>query len=145
PDGARGDAEGEGSESRLLMPVGLKYVVMLFGAVCIAIGMTHILIGPSSIPGSVPVNATMDSEDRFYATLFVGFGAALSWCARDLGERGRLFLWLMVLFFCTGLARLVSIAQVGLPHPLFQFLGAVELFLPLILWFWHHKAYAPPR
>lgn len=123
------------------MQAGLRYVVMLFGAVCIAIGMAHILFGPSSIPGSIPVNATMDSEDRFYATLFVGFGAALFWCARALGERGRAFFWLMVLFFCTGLSRLISIAQVGLPHPLFQFLCAVELVLPAILLFWHRKAY----
>lgn len=126
------------------MQAGLKYVVMLFGAVCIAIGMTHILFGPSSIPGSIPVNATMDSEDRFYATLFVGFGAALIWCARALGERGRAFFWLLVLFFCTGCARLVSIAQVGLPHPLFQFLTGVELLLPLILWFWYRRAFLPP-
>jgi hypothetical protein len=127
------------------MQSGLKYVVMLFGAVCIAIGMTHVIFGPSSIPGSVPVNATMDSEDRFYATLFIGFGAALIWCGRALNERGRAFFWLMVLFFCTGVARLVSIAQVGLPHPLFQFLAGVELVLPVLLWLWYRKAFAPPR
>lgn len=119
----------------------LAAFVTLFGAVCIGIGLTHIALGPSSIPGSVPVNATMNSEDRFYATLFVGFGAALIWCARELASRGRPFFWLLVLFFVSGISRLVSMAQVGLPHPLFVFLTGVELILPCILWFWYRRVY----
>jgi hypothetical protein len=43
-----------------------------------------IVFRPAIIPGAIPVNATMDSEDRFYATLFLGFGAAVMWCSRDL-------------------------------------------------------------
>lgn len=123
------------------MQAALKYFVFLFGAVCMIIGLAHIAIGPAAIPGSVPVNATMDSEDRFYATLFVGFGVAIIWCGGALRDRAGPFFWLLILFFCTGVARLVSIAQVGLPHPLFQFLGAAELFLPLLLWAWHRQAF----
>jgi len=113
----------------------LKTFVLLFGVVCMAIALTHIAIGPSSIPGSVPVNATMDSEDRFYATLFLGFGAANLWCAQDLGARGTMFRALMLVFFLGGVARLVSAAQVGVPSPLFVVLGSLELALPpLLLW-----------
>ncbi len=122
----------------------LSAVVALFGAVCVAIGSAHIAFGPSSIPGSVPVNATMDSEDRFYATLFVGFGAALIWCSRSLYTRGTPFLWLLVTFFAGGLARLVSAAQVGLPNGLFQFLTGVELILPGVLWIWFRSATKNP-
>lgn len=123
----------------------LAVFVMLFGAVCICIGLAHIVLGPSAIPGSIRVNATMDSEDRFYATLFVGYGAALIWAARNLAARRQAFFWLLVLFFASGVSRLVSMALVGQPHPLFQFLTGVELLLPLILWYWHRRATTPFR
>jgi len=113
----------------------LKGFVLLFGAVCMVIALVHIGYGPASIPGSVPVNATMDSEDRFYATLFLGFGAANIWCAQDLGTRAVTFRALMLVFFIGGIARLISVLQVGLPSPLFVFLGSLELAIPpIVLW-----------
>ena len=107
-----------------------RILVTVFGTVCMAIALVHIAIGPRSIPGSVPVNATMDSEDRFYATLFLGFGAACVWAARDLAARARVFDALMAVFFLGGMARLVSAAFVGPPNAMFVFLGALELVLP---------------
>jgi hypothetical protein len=62
----------------------LSLFASLFGLVCTGIALAHLAIGPHSIPGSIPVNATMDSEDRFYATLFLGFGLAVVWTSRDL-------------------------------------------------------------
>ncbi len=103
---------------------------IFFGAVCMAIALAHIAFGPAAIPGSVPVNATMDSEDRFYATLFLGFGAAMIWSCRDLPARRTAFTVLMGVFFVGGLARLVSAAMVGLPGDLFVFLGGLELLIP---------------
>lgn len=123
------------------MAFALRWFIATFGLVCIGIALMHIAFGPSSIPGSVPVNATMDSEDRFYATLFLGFGAALIWCSRDLEARGRTFLALQAVFFLGGVARLISWAQVGPPGPLFVILGALELALPPLLWLWLRKAY----
>jgi Domain of unknown function (DUF4345) len=123
------------------MQAALRWFVALFGLVCIGIALVHIFVGPSSIPGSVPVNATMDSEDRFYATLFLGFGAAHLWCARDPAQRGNLLLALQVVFFLGGLARLISWTQVGPPIDLFVGLGALELLIPPLLWLWLRKAY----
>jgi hypothetical protein len=40
----------------------LRWFLAAFGLVCVGIALTHIAFGPGSIPGSVPVNATMDSE-----------------------------------------------------------------------------------
>jgi hypothetical protein len=122
------------------MQAFLKFFVAFFGAVCVVIGLAHIILGPAAIPGAIVVNATLDSEDRFYATLFVGFGAALVWRSRNLHERSRPFFWLLVVFFAGGVARLVSMAQAGLPHPLFQVLTVVELVLPIVLWLLHRRA-----
>ena len=114
----------------------LRVLVWIFGAVCCVIALMHIAIGPSAIPGSVPVNATMDSEDRFYATLFLGFGAALMWASKDLIERRSVFHFLLAIFFLGGVSRTVSALQVGLPNPFFQVMWAAELVLPLILYGW---------
>lgn len=114
----------------------LSFLTALFGAVCMLIALAHIAIGPAAIPGSVPVNATMDSEDRFYATLFLGFGAALIWCSRGLAARRDLFGTLLLVFFLGGVARIISAIAVGPPVPLFIVLGAVELILPPLLWVW---------
>jgi hypothetical protein len=123
------------------MPKALQALVTLFGIVCILIALAHIVAGPASIPGGGEVNATTDSEERFYAAMFLGFGAALIWCSRDLRGRARLFDALLLIFFIGGIARVISVLQFGLPHPLFTFLGAVELVLPLLLWWWRKQAF----
>ena len=120
----------------------LDIVVLIFGVVCMLIALAHIVLGPSAIPGAVPVNATMDSEDRFYATLFLGFGAALAWCSQRMKRRGTVFGWLLAVFFLGGLARLVSVLSVGLPNDFFQLMAALELALPPLLWWWYRRVYA---
>ena len=112
----------------------LRWFLILFGSVCTGIALLHIALGPASIPGSVPVNAIMDSEDRFYATLFLGFGLAHVWSAQDLARRSGLVLAMQAGFFAGGLARIVSVLAVGLPSPLFIFLGSLELLIPPLVW-----------
>jgi hypothetical protein len=124
------------------MKAALKPFIFLFGAICILISLIHIAVGPSAIPGSIPVNATMDSEDRFYATLFGGFGAALIWCSQDLAKRGGPLFFLLLVFFAGGISRGISAWQVGLPNTFFQMLWALELLLPPIFWWWYKKAYS---
>ncbi len=116
-------------------------LIFLFGSVCAAIGLAHVALGPSVIPGSIPVNATMDSEDRFYATLFVGFGLALIWCSRQLDARAQAFGFLLAVFFAGGIARIISLIAAGPPHPLFLFLGALELLMPPLLWLGHRRLF----
>lgn len=119
----------------------LRWFLTLFGLVCVGIALTHIAFGPASIPGSVPVNATMDSEDRFYASLFLGFGIAHVWAARDLAGRANVVLALQAIFFVGGLARIVSALAVGLPGALFVFLGGLELLIPPLVWYWLRRAF----
>lgn len=104
--------------------------------VCASIALAHIFVGGAAVPGSIPGNATMDSEDRFYATLFLGFGIGHIWASRDLAARKTVVLALQATFFAGGLARIVSLALVGPPIPLFLFLGALELLIPPLVWWW---------
>lgn len=111
----------------------------LFGVIAILIASLHIFIGPSAVPGSIPGNATMDSEDRFYATLFAAYGVALIWCIKDIEHKSREVYFLTATFFVGGLARLVSIAAVGLPNDFFIAMTVLELLIPI------YMAYAQSR
>ena len=107
----------------------------LFGIAAILIALLHVVLGPSAIPGSVSVNATMDSEDRFYATLFAAYGVALLWCIKDIERKSIVVYFLAAAFFAGGLARLVSVAAVGLPNTFFIAMTVLELLIPLFMVF----------
>src|SRR5215469_10321957 len=114
----------------------LSLFTALFGLICAGIAVAHLAIGPRVIPGAIPVNATMDSEDRFYATLFLGFGLAAIWTSRDLRSRSRLFVSLMAVFFVGGLARIISFIMVGPPNPFFEAMTVLELVIPPVSCLW---------
>jgi hypothetical protein len=114
------------------MRTALRFILTIGGAAAIVIALLHVGLGPSAIPGSVAVNATMDSEDRFYATLFLGFGISLIWCSLDLHGRRGVAYALLATFFAGGVARIISIVSTGWPSNLFIFLGGLELVLPII-------------
>jgi hypothetical protein len=117
------------------MKRAFQVFLILFGIVAIAIALLHIFLGPSAIPGSIPVNATMDSEDRFYATLFAAYGLALIWCVKDVETKSRTVYFLTATFFLGGLARVVSIAAVGPPNTFFTAMTTLELLLPIYMAF----------
>ena len=117
-----------------MMRATLKAILIAGGAAAILISIIHIVFGPSAIPGSVRVNATMDSEDRFYAAIFLGFGIALLWCARAIERRVAFIRFLVSIFFLGGLARIISVLRVGPPNLFFQAMTALELLLPVVIW-----------
>jgi hypothetical protein len=110
----------------------LQVLLALFGVTAIFIALLHIVLGPAAIPGAVPVNATMDSEDRFYATLFLAFGVVLLWCVKDVEHKAKVVYFLMLTFFVGGLARIVSMLAVGLPNDFFIAMTVLELALPVV-------------
>ncbi len=127
------------------MRKALQVLLAAGGVTAIFISLLHIVLGPACIPGSVPVNATMDSEDRFYATLFTAYGAALLWCVKGIERKGAYIKLLALIFFVGGLARLVSIVAVGLPNRFFVAMTVLELGLPVVIVFLNSRLQAAPR
>ncbi|WP_418005224.1 DUF4345 domain-containing protein [Mycobacterium sp. PDNC021] len=111
-----------------------RWWLRLFGVACMAIGLVHLVVGPASVIGGGPVNATIDGEMRFYSVLFIGFGAGFVWAAADLPQRLTLVHVLGGLFFFGGLARLLAILQTGAPHVFFLAMIAVEVVVPVVNW-----------
>ena len=97
------------------------------------IALAHVALGPAAIPGGLPGNATMDSEDRFYAVFFLAYGVGLLWCTRDVERKSSVVYFLAATFFVRGLARLVSMARVGPPHVFFVVMTALELGVPIAI------------
>ena len=111
----------------------LQIIIGVGGVAAVLIALLHIILGPATIPGSIPVNATMDSEDRFYATIFLAYGLALIWCVRDIETKRRVLWFLTITCFTGGIARIISALSVGLPHPFFINMTLLELSLPILI------------
>jgi hypothetical protein len=108
--------------------------LIAFGLICAGIGLAHLLFGTSTIIGGGTVNATIDSDMRFYALLFAAYGLVFVWCAVDIADRGRVANILGALFFAGGLARLLAWAATGQPNWFYVVMIPVELIVPLVNW-----------
>jgi hypothetical protein len=108
--------------------------LITFGLICAGIGLAHLLFGTSTIIGGGSVNATIDSDMRFYALLFAAYGLVFVWCAVDIADRGRVANILGALFFAGGLARLLAWAATGQPNWFYVVMIPVELIIPLVNW-----------
>lgn len=106
--------------------------LVTFGIACVGIGLAHLLFGTKTIIGGGPVNATIDSDMRFYALLFAAYGLTFIWCAANVPERAGVANILGAIFFAGGLARLLAWAVAGQPNWFYVVMVPVELAIPVI-------------
>ncbi len=104
----------------------------------VALHVTLGVAGDSLIGAPVPavIDASLDSQNRFYGASFAIYGALLWYCARDVRAYASLLKIVLALFFFGGCARGLSALQYGLPSPPIIALWAVELLVPPLLFVW---------
>ena len=91
------------------------------------------LTGPEGQLGGEAVNANVESEYRFYAGLWIGYGAVAWTLAPRAAREPGVLAWLMGILFAAGVARAVAWVAAGTPDPLFLVLMALELGVPPML------------
>jgi hypothetical protein len=117
----------------------LKWLAVVMGVVCVAIGVYHVVIGIGSVPGEgtadTEAGITIDSRERFYNGIFVGYGVAWLWAARQTPIPATVVRWLAGFMFLGGIGRVLSMLQYGAPHWFQIPLTVIELAVPP-LFFW---------
>jgi hypothetical protein len=121
--------------------IGIALMVFLLGeqAINVVQSIFDSITGRATTPQAI--TPTIDSELRFYSTLWFSYGVVLIWVARTMThwiaravfQRMRLVLYLAAIFFAGGVGRLLSHVLVGAPHPVFTMLMVIELVLPIII------------
>lgn len=117
------------------MATTLRWLAWAMGVACTLIGAYHVLLGVSSVPGAELAGATVDSRERFYNAIFLGYGLAWIWAARQQPIPATAIRWLAGVFALSAVGRLLSLAVHGQPHWFQLPLIALEVVLPPIF-FW---------
>jgi hypothetical protein len=115
----------------------------LCGGVVVGISLAHLAMGPEAIIGGADANPTSDGEDRFFAGVFLCYGIALLWCARDVEHKRGYVNFIAAAFFVGGIGRLLALTFVGTPHPIYVAMLVVELVLPPVMVFAANRVAEP--
>jgi hypothetical protein len=113
---------------------------MFAAAACHAfLGLAAERILDPGLPTEIAGFASLDSQNRFYGTMFGAVGVALWICARDLPRYDpiiRCLLWGLLL---AGVARLGAVLRNGWPSAAVTVLLVVELIAAPAVLAWHTK------
>ena len=117
----------------------------LLAPVPVLVGILHVVLGPGAdvllgaeLSWEAIHDPVLDSQNRFYGVVFMGYGLLFWVCAMDLRKYAAVFRIAAGFVFLGGLARLISISVVGVPSATVVFLTVVELLAvpPLVWWHW---------
>ncbi len=87
-----------------------------------------------------PIDASIDNELRFFSVFWVGFGFFCFSVARAIEKNRHFIPYIALLFFLSGIGRLVSLIFVGKPINLFVGVMFLELFMSPALYFLHIRS-----
>jgi Domain of unknown function (DUF4345) len=114
----------------------LKVGGWLVGASLISLGVGRMLFCMTTIPGGGAVNATLDSESRASGALLISVGFGYIWAMRRSPIPSPLLRLLATSMALLVVARVISIIETGLPHPIFVAAAVVEL-VAAALTYWY--------
>ena len=112
----------------------LQLVVALACLVPLSAGSSGVLQGADWL-ARAPVAVDLDSHFRYISGIFLGVGLAFVSCVPAIETKGARLRMLAAFVVLGGLARLLSLVEVGVPDSGMQFGLAMELIVtPLIAW-----------
>jgi Domain of unknown function (DUF4345) len=121
-------------------------LLKLVAPVFFAVGALHLLLGVQAdvllgakLPAEVLADPALSSQNRFYGVAFTLYGSLLWLCATDLRRYAPVLRCVLWTFFAAGVARLVAVAEHGVPPPLVLALLLGELLPPPVLALWFSR------
>lgn len=96
----------------------------------------------ASLGVQVPADATLDSNLRFYAGVWLGLGLAAFSVIPSIEQKGALFRTLWIMIFIGGIGRLISLAALGAPFPPFIGFTALEILGAPLFIAWQRRVAA---
>lgn len=113
----------------------LQVLLIVLGLVAVVAGLLTIFTGTDGMPGDSRATPNVESELRFYATFWTGFGVLALHAARRPEQETTLLRGLSLFLFLAGLARAFAWLATDRPDTPFLVLMGLELTLPfLIVW-----------
>jgi hypothetical protein len=135
-------AVGGGGGAGPIQPLGssaLRAVLYVGGTVATTAGLHTAIAGARSLPGQGLANPSVESELRYYAGFYVGFGLVALRVAPRADSDTTAVRALAGVLFLAGLARAGGWLAVGRPHLLQRALLAVELAAPPAIVAWQAR------
>lgn len=108
----------------------LRMLATATGAACTGIGIMHAILGARSVVGLTDTGATEDSQERFYGSIFAGYGIAWLYAARQQPVSPQTVRWLAATMAAGGGSRLLGLLRSGRPHPFWLVMTGVEFVVP---------------
>jgi hypothetical protein len=119
----------------------LQIVSAIMGAIPVITGLVQMMgiHDPLCANLNLPADATLDSNMRFLAGVWLGLGLASWWLVPRITEQTVLFRFLWLMIFLGGVGRLVSMVSVGLPLTPFIAFTALEILGAPLFVYWQHR------
>ena len=114
----------------------LQALLALLGGVAAVAGLVAVLGGPEAQIDGAATGASVESEYRFYAGLWLAFGIVALFVVPGVERETLAVRALAAALFVAGLARAVAWLDAGRPAAIYLVLLALELAIPpaLVLW-----------
>jgi hypothetical protein len=122
----------------------LTWVLRLLAVSCLVPAILHGTLGVAGdgligAPVLPLVDATLDSQNRFYGVAFGICGAILLYCASDIPRFEGILRIIFAGIFFAGCARFLAYFSHGLPSAVVQFIWATEIIIPPLIWLWLNR------
>ena len=112
----------------------LKIILIMIFAVAVATGLNLLLRGVAGIPEfQGQVNASIVNELRFLSIFWIAFGFFCLSISKSLDGNRKYIPYIALIFFVSGIGRLISWISVGEPITLFMGVMVLELTLPILI------------